>query len=68
MLERMWESKVNNEEERNAIRESVREENKCEADRNQEVFPGGPVVRSLPCNAGDTRSTPHARGNPACVP
>ena len=41
------------------------EENKCEADRNQEVFPGGPVVRPLPCNAEVTSSIPLAMGIPS---
>ena len=26
--------------------------------KKKEGFPGGPVVKSLPCNAGDTGSTP----------
>ena len=56
---------MNNEEERNAIRESVREENKCEADRNQEVFPGGPVVR-LQCRGHPFNPTCHGETQPVC--
>ena len=36
-------------------------EKKCEWKMNKRDFPGGPVVKNLPCNAGDTGSTPGLR-------
>lgn len=41
------------------------EENKCEADRKSRDLPWWPVLRNLPCNAGDARSIPHAMGRPS---